>query len=56
MKPKGLVTNYGEGGYKTGGGGEALPLRKEGRGGRTKLSHAEGGGHNKFWGSFYAVA
>ena len=28
----GLVTNYGEGGYKTGGGGacEVLPLRKGG--------------------------
>ena len=36
MFPKGLVTNYGEGGgggYKTGGGGgphEVLPLRKGG--------------------------
>ena len=31
MLSKGLVTNYGEGGYKTGGGAcEVLPLRKGG--------------------------
>ena len=29
---------------------------KKGGGGGTSFSHAEGGGHNKFWGSFYAVA
>ena len=29
---------------------------KRGGGGGKSLSHAEGGGgHNKFWGSFYAV-
>ena len=34
---KGLVTNYGEGGYKTGGGArEVLPLQKG------------GGGHKRF--------
>ena len=35
---KGLVTNYGEGGYKTGGWGESevLPLQKKG-GGRKKF-------------------
>ena len=38
-----LIT--GRGGYNTGGGGacEVLPLQK-------------GGGHKRFWGSFYAVA
>ena len=45
---KGLVTNYREGGYKTGGRGgarEALPLQKGGggAGGRKSFSHAEGG-------------
>ena len=47
-------------GYKTGGGGarEVLPLRK---GGAEKvlekvLAILKGGGHNKFWGRFYAVA
>ena len=41
---KGLVTNYGEGGYKTGKGGtkSVLAMLK--------------GGHKEFWGSFYAVA
>ena len=35
---------------------EVLPLRKGG-GGRKTLSHAErGGGHSKFWSSFYVVA
>ena len=59
---KGLVTNYGEGGwgYKTGGVGarEVLPLWKGGGGGGKSFSHAEGGGgaHNKFWGSFCPVA
>ena len=31
---------------------EVLPLQKDGA---EKISYAEGG-HNKFWGSFYAVA
>ena len=42
MVSKGLVINYGEGGYKTGGGGgtsEVLTIQKGGGGG---LSHAEG--------------
>ena len=40
---KGLVTNYGEGGYKTGGVAcEVLPLRNRGGGGKS-FSHAEGG-------------
>ena len=29
---------------------------KKGGGGKNSFSHAEGGGHKKFWGSFYAVA
>ena len=40
---KGVVTNYREGGYKTGGGAcEVLPLPK--------------GGRKKCWGSLHAVA
>ena len=48
-----LIT--GRGGYKTGGGvaREVLPLRKGGA--ETVLAMLKGG-HNKFWGSFYAVA
>ena len=48
MAHKGLVTNYGEGGYKTGGGGtcEVLPLRK---GGAEKvLAMLKGGEHKQF--------
>ena len=47
----GLVTNYGEGGYKTAGGGgasEVLPLQKRG-GAEKSLSHAEGGGGHKMF-------
>ena len=53
--PKGLVTNYGEGGGSTNGRGyvKFYPY-VEGRGGKS-FSHAEGG-HSKFWGNFYAVA
>ena len=47
-----LIT--GRGGYKTGGGGACFTPTK--RGGGKSFSHAEGGGHDKFWGSFYAVA
>ena len=46
---KGVVTNYGEGGYKTGGGGKGsfLPLQKGGS--KNRFTHAEGGGgHSKF--------
>ena len=50
-----LIT--GKGGYKTGRGAcEVLPLQKGGWGGGKGLSHAEGGGHKMFWGSFYTVA
>ena len=55
---KGLVTKFGEGGggYKTGGGGarEVLPPRKGG-GAENVLAMLKGG-HQKFWGSNYAVA
>ena len=56
--PKGLVTDYreGGGGYKTGGGGHVkiYPYEKGGGGGLAMLKG--GGGHTKCWGSFYAVA
>ena len=55
-EPKGLVTNYAEGGGATkreGGACEVLPLRK---GGAEKVLGMLKGGHEKFWGSFYAVA
>ena len=46
---KGLVTNYGEGGYTMGGGHvKFYPYKK--RGGKS-FSHAKGG-HKRFWGSF----
>ena len=37
------------------GAREVLPPQK-GRGDGKSFSHAEGGGHKKFWGSIYAVA
>ena len=33
---------------------KVLPLQKK-KGGGKSFSHAEGGWHNKFWGSFNAV-
>ena len=53
--PKGLVTNYGEGGLQNGRGGprEVLPLRKGGGG---EVLAMLKGGHKKVWGSFYVVA
>ena len=53
-----LVTNYGEGGYKTEGGSREVLTLWKGGGGRktfTVLAMLKGG-HKKFWGSFYAVA
>ena len=46
-----------EGGLQNGRGGHVkfYPYEKGGGGGKS-FSHAEGGGHKKFWGSFYAVA
>ena len=43
---KGLVTNYGEGGYKTGGGRRVKQsfTHTKGGGGGKSFSHAEGGG------------
>ena len=53
--PKGVVTNYGEGGAtkREGGAREVLPLRK---GGAEKVLAILKGGHKKFWGRFYEVA
>ena len=53
--PKGVVTNYGEGGAtkREGGAREVLPLRK---GGAEKVLAILKGGHKKFWGRFYTVA
>ena len=47
------LTDYGEGGYKTGGGGacEVLPLRKRGGGAEKVLAMLKGGAQ-KFRGSF----
>ena len=46
---KGLVTNYGEGGYKTGGGDvKFYPYEKGGGEGGKSFSHAEGGGTKCF--------
>ena len=52
---KGLVTNYGEGGLQNGRGGGYVKFYPYEKGGGKSSSHAKGG-HNKFWGSFYAVA
>ena len=57
---KGLVTNYreeGGGATKREGGGHVKFYPYE-KGGGESFSHADGGGggHNKCWGSFYAVA
>ena len=43
--PKGLVTNYGEGGggYKTGGGGVQVKFYLYTKWGGKSFSHAEGG-------------
>ena len=53
--PKGLVTNYREGGAtkREGGACEVLPLRK---GVAEKVLAVLKGGQKKFWGSFYVVA
>ena len=51
-----LITGRG-GGYKTGGGGHMkfYPYKKGGGAGKV-LARLKGGGHKKFWGSFWAVA
>ena len=45
IRPKGLVTNYGEGGLQNGGGGECevLPPAKRGGGAQTDLAMLKGG-------------
>ena len=57
--PKGLVTNYGEGGGlqngRGGGACEVLPLQKKGGGAENVLAMLKGGGHKKFWGSPYTL-
>ena len=58
---KGLVTNYGErggggGGYKTGGWGGHVKFYPYEKGAENVSAMLKGGGHNKFWGSFYVVA
>ena len=48
--PKGLVTNYRQGGgYKMGWGVKFYPQEQV-------LAMLKGGGHKRFWGSFYALA
>ena len=51
-----LLRGRGGGATKREGGGacEVLPLRK--RGLEKVLAMLKGGGHNKFWGSFYVLA
>ena len=57
---KGLVTNYGDRGaatkWEAGGGGHVKfdPYKKGGW--AKKVLAMLKGGHNKFWGRFYAVA
>ena len=49
MVPKGLVTNYGKGGYKTGGGAcEVLSPMKRGGGAEKVLAMGGGGGTTSF--------
>ena len=49
LTSKGLVTTYGEGGYKTGGGAcEVLPLRKGGV--KKVLAMLKGGGGTNSFG------
>ena len=50
-----LITGRG-GGLQNGRGGTLRFTPTKRGGGGKSFSHAEGGGHNKFWGSFYAVA
>ena len=50
---KGLVINYGDGGYKTGGGHVKLYPCERGGGGAGKVLAMLKGGGGKFWGSFF---
>ena len=42
-RPKGLVTNYGEGGLQNGRGGGHVKFYPYEKGGRKSFSHSEGG-------------
>ena len=53
---KGLVTGSGGGGLQNVRGEQAKFYPYERGGGRKSFSNAEGGWHNKFWGSVYTVA
>ena len=53
---KGLVTNYGGGGYKTGGGHVKFYPYEKGGGEVLAMLKGGGGGHTKFWDRFYAMA
>ena len=54
LHDKGLVTNYGEGGYQQEGGHvKFYPYEK---GGAKKVLAMLTGVHNKFWGRFYTLA
>ena len=52
---KGLVTNYREGGYKTGGGGVHVKFYPYKKGGAEKVLAMLKAEHKEFWGSFSAV-
>ena len=56
IPPKGLVTDYREGGAtKREGGGGHVKFYPYEKGGAEKVLAMLKGGHRKFWGSFYAV-
>ena len=54
LRDRSLITGRGGPTKREGGGMRSFTPTKRGGGGKS-FSHAEGG-HNKFWGSFYAVA
>ena len=51
-----LITGRGATKWEGGGHVKFYPYENGGGGGGKGFSHAEGGGHTMFWGSFYAVA
>ena len=54
---QGLVTNYGQGGLQNGrGAGHVKFYHYEKWGGEVLAMLKGGGGHTKFWGSFYDLA
>ena len=52
----GVGVGVGVGGLQNGRRGPVKFYPYEKGGGGKSFSHAEGGGHNKFWGSFYMLA